>query len=87
MRVFLFAFLILASVAQAHAQDKMKGPDSCSYELRDGHSYVVAAGETLCWRVPAPQRDYTLLRCDPPLREIVRVKRGDHRCGRYEDRQ
>lgn len=86
MRAFSVAVLVLASLAQAHAQEKIKKLESCRYELRDGHSYEVPAGETICWRVPAPQRGYTLLRCDPPLMEVVRVERGDHRCGRYEER-
>lgn len=87
MRVFWVAFFALASLAQAHAQEKIKKSESCSYEVRGGDSYAVPAGETVCWRVPAPETGYTLLRCGPPLQEVIRVKRGDPRCGRYEERR
>jgi hypothetical protein len=81
MRALLTVVLALAALAHAHAQDNIKRADSCRYELKDGHTYAVPAGETLCWRVPPPfsQDEYTVLRCDPPFREIVRVRRGDHR--------
>jgi hypothetical protein len=91
MRVLSVAFFALASLAQAaHAQEKIKKPEtSCSYTLRNGDSHAVPAGETLCWRVPAPSyREYTLLNCDAPaFQEMARVKRGDDRCNRYEERQ
>ena len=89
MRALLVAFFVLASLSHALAQERIKKPDSCSYEIKDGHSYAVPAGETLCWRIPPPfsKDEYTLLRCDPPLHEIIRVRRGDHRCNRYEERQ
>jgi len=92
MRVFFVTFfVVVASLTQANAQDRIKKPDSggCSYMLKSGDSYQVAASETLCWRVPQPSsKEYTLLRCDPPaLQEIVRVKPGDPRCKKYEERQ
>jgi hypothetical protein len=92
MRVLLVAFFALStSLTQAHAQEKIKKPESsCSYGLRSGDSYVVPAGESLCWRVPAPSyKEYTLLNCDSPpsLQEIARVKPGDPRCKKYEERQ
>ncbi len=91
MRVFFVTFFALASLAQVHAQDRIKKPDSgkCSYMLKNGATYEVASDETLCWRVPEPSyKEYTLLRCDPPaLQEIVRVKPGDPRCKKYEERQ
>lgn len=89
MRVLLVVSFVSASLAHAHAQEAIKKSDSCSYELKDGHSYAVPVGEALCWRVPPPfsKDEYTLLRCDPPFREIVRVRRGDHRCTQYEERQ
>ena len=90
MRVFSVAFFALASMVQAHAQDKTTKPElSCNYTISSGDTYAVPAGDALCWRVPAPSyKVYTLLRCDAPFfRELVRVKRGDPRCNRYEDRQ
>ena len=91
MRVLSVAFFALASLTQAsHAQEEIKKPESsCSYTLRSGDSYVVPAGETLCWRVPAPSyRVYTLLKCvAPSFQELYRVKRGDPRCDKYEERQ
>lgn len=89
MRALLAVFFALAALAHAHAQEKIKKADSCSYDLRSGDSYAVPAGETLCWRVPPPfsKDEYTLLRCEPPLQEIVRVRRGDSRYNRYEERQ
>ena len=90
MRALSAAFFALASLAQAHAQDRIKSPESsCSYMIKSGESYAVPSDENLCWRVPAPSsREYTLLHCDPPaLQEITRVKRGDPRCKKYEERQ
>lgn len=89
MRTLLVAFFVLTSLAHAHAQEKINKTDSCSYDIRSGYSYSVPAGETLCWRVPPPfsKDEYTLLRCQPPFQEIVRVRRGDPRCNRYEERQ
>ncbi|MBR0712661.1 hypothetical protein [Bradyrhizobium liaoningense] len=90
MRVFSVAFFALALLAQAHAQEKTKNPEvSCSYTISSGETYAVPAGEALCWRVPAPSyKLYTLLQRDAPFfRELVRVKRGDPRCNKYEDRQ
>jgi hypothetical protein len=90
MRMFSVVFFALASLAQAHAQEKVKKPElSCSYTISSGDSYVVPAGETLCWHLPAPSyKEYTLLHCDAPsFQEITRVRRGDPRCNRYEDRQ
>lgn len=88
MRVLLVAFFALASLAPAHAQENVKKTESCNYEIKSGYSYAVPVGESLCWRVPPPfsKDEYTLLRCDPPFREIVRVRRGDSRCNRYEER-
>ncbi|WP_156944254.1 hypothetical protein [Bradyrhizobium sp. Ec3.3] len=92
MRLFLVAFFALSTgLTHAHAEEKTKQPvSSCSYTLRSGDSYVVPAGEALCWRVPAPSyKEYTLLNCESPpaLQEIVRVKLGDPRCKKYEERQ
>ncbi|WFU37469.1 hypothetical protein QA640_23605 [Bradyrhizobium sp. CB82] len=91
MRVLSVAFFTMASLAQAHAQDqeKTKKPEpSCSYTISSGDSYVVPVGEALCWRLPAPSdTEYTLLHCDPPFQELTRVKRGDPRCNKYEERQ
>ncbi|MGV7217651.1 hypothetical protein [Bradyrhizobium sp. UFLA05-112] len=92
MRLFLVAFFALsAGLTLAHAQDKTKqSVSSCSYTLRSGDSYDVPAGEALCWRVPAPSyKEYTLLTCGSPpsLQEIARVKPGDPRCKKYEERQ
>jgi hypothetical protein len=92
MRAFSVAFLALASLAQAHAQDRIKKPDSasaCTYEISSGDTYTVSGGDALCWRVPPPSyKEYTLLHCDAPLfQELVRVKRGDSRCNKYEERQ
>lgn len=91
MRVFFVTFFAVASLAQVSAQDRIKKPDSggCSYTLKNGDTYEVASDETLCWRVPEPAyREYTLLRCTPPsLQEIVRVKPGDPRCNKYEERE
>jgi hypothetical protein len=50
------AFFTLASLAQAHAQEKIKKPpeSACSYMISVGDTYTVPAGEALCWRVPPP---------------------------------
>jgi hypothetical protein len=51
MRAFSVAFLALASLAQAHAQDKIKKPDSasaCTYEISSGDTYTVSGGDALC---------------------------------------
>src|SRR5262249_3191140 len=90
MRVLSVVFFALASLAQAHAQEKIKTPESaCSYTISSGDTYTVPGGEALCWRVPAPSyKEYTLLRCDAPsFQELVRVKRPDPRCNKYEERQ
>lgn len=88
MRVLPVAFFVMASLVQAHGQEKIKKPESCSYAISSGDSYVVPAGEALCWRLPAPSyKEYTLLHCDPPFQELTRVRRGDPRCQRYEERQ
>ncbi|WP_164935012.1 hypothetical protein [Bradyrhizobium zhanjiangense] len=90
MRVLSVAFFALASLAQAHAQEKIKTPESaCSYTTSRGDTYTVPGGKALCWRVPAPSyKEYTLLHCDGPMfRELVRVKRSDPRCDKYEERQ
>jgi hypothetical protein len=90
MRVLLVAFFALASLAQAHAQEKVKKSDSaCSYMTSNGDTYTIPSGEALCWRVPEPSyKVYTLLHCDAPsFEELVRVKRGDPRCNKYEERQ
>lgn len=89
MRALLETFFALASLAHAHAQEKIKKTDSCSYEIRSRYPYEVPAGETLCWRVPPPfsKDEYTLLRCEPPSQEIIWVHRGDPRCNRYEGRR
>lgn len=89
MRVLLVALLAGASLTQANAEVKMKDPNaSCSYTVTNGETYQVPAGQTLCWRVPPPSyKAYTLLRCDPPFQELNRVKLGDGRCNRYEERQ
>jgi hypothetical protein len=90
MRVLSVAFFALASLAQAHAQEKVKQPEtSCSYTLSSGDTYAVPGGDSLCWRVPAPSyKLYTLLHCNAPsFQELVRVKRGDSRCNKYEERQ
>jgi hypothetical protein len=93
MRALSAAFFALASLAQAHAQERIKKPAevSCSYELSRGRgdTYSVPDGQTLCWRVPAPSyRVYTLLKCvAPSFQELYRVKRGDPRCDKYEERQ
>jgi hypothetical protein len=90
MRAFSVALFALASLAQAHAQEKSPKPESsCRYTISNGDAYTVAGGDTLCWRVPPPSYpEYTLLRCDAPsLQEIARVKRGDPRCNKYEERQ
>jgi hypothetical protein len=91
MRALLAVIFALASLAQAHAQEKIKKPpeESCSYMISVGDTYTVRAGETLCWRVPPPSyKVYTLLHCDAPsFQELRRVKRGDPRCSKYQDRQ
>lgn len=89
MRLLFVTFFAVASLAHAHAEEMIKKTDSsCSYTIRSGDSYAVPAGETLCWRVPPPfTKEYTLLRCDPPFQEMIRVRRGDPRCNRYEERQ
>jgi hypothetical protein len=91
MRVLSVAFFALASLAQAHAQEKIETPVSaCSYMISSGDRYTVPSGEALCWRVPPPSyEEYTLLKCaaPPAFQEIDRVKRGDPRCNKYEERQ
>lgn len=92
MRVLSVAFFAVASLAQAHAQDqeKVKRPVSaCNYIVGVGDTYTVPAGEALCWRVPPPSyKEYTLLQCDgPSFQELRRVKRGDPRCSKFEERQ
>ena len=90
MRAFLVTFLAFASLAQAHAQERIKKTESaCTYEISSGDTYTVSGGDALCWRVPPPSyKEYTLLHCDAPLfQELVRVKRGDSRCNKYEERQ
>jgi hypothetical protein len=90
MRMLSVAFCVLASLVQADAQEKVTKPESsCNYILSSGDSYGVPGGEALCWRVPAPSyKLYTLLHCDAPFfRELARVKRGDPRCNKYEERQ
>lgn len=90
MRVFLVVSFTVASLISAHAQEKTRKPEtSCSYALSSGETYEVRAGEALCWRVPPPSyKLYTLLHCDAPFfNELVRVKRGDSRCNKYEERQ
>jgi hypothetical protein len=91
MRILSVAFFTLASLAQAHAHEKIKKPpeSACSYEISVGDMYTVPAGEALCWRVPPPSyKEYTLLQCDgPSFQELRRVKRGDPRCNRFEELQ
>jgi len=90
MRVFSVALIALASVVQVHAQEKIKTPvSSCNYTLTNGEAFSVPSGEALCWRVPQPSyREYSLLRCDAPsFQELFRVKQGDPRCFKYEERQ
>src|SRR5262245_41546907 len=90
MRVLSVAFFALASLAQGYAQEKSKTPElACSYTISTGDTYTVPGGEALCWRVPAPSyKEYTLLQCAAPaFQELARVKRGDPRCNKYEDRQ
>ncbi|MET4220811.1 hypothetical protein ACVWWG_006295 [Bradyrhizobium sp. LB7.2] len=89
MRVLLATLLAVASFDQARAEAKTNSPDAaCRYTLASGETYQIPAGQTLCWRVPPPSyRSYTLLRCDPPFQEFNRVRLGDGRCNRYEERQ
>jgi hypothetical protein len=53
------------------------------------NAHTVPDGEALCWRVPPPSyKEYTLLNCAAPaLRQFGRVKPGDPRCNKYEERQ
>lgn len=91
MRILSVALITLAALAPAHAQEKIKKPpeSACSYIIGVGDTYTVPPGEALCWRVPPPSyKEYTLLQCDgPSFQELRRVKRGDPRCSRFEERQ
>ncbi|MGY4623756.1 hypothetical protein ACVWY3_001512 [Bradyrhizobium sp. USDA 4486] len=101
MRAVLVAFLALASLFQAHAQEAAQGRaetsgradpslrEVCTYTIR-GYPQEVPAGVNLCWRAPYPYlSEYGLLHCELKynLQEITLVKRGDPRCDRYEIRQ
>ena len=93
MRVFSISLIVMASLAQAHAEEpanaKSKTPDNCRYTVNEGESVEVPVGASACFRAPPPYTDfYSVLRCFPPLQEVDQVKRGDPVCaGKYEDRE
>ena len=88
MRVFRISLIVIASLAQAHAEEptnaKSKADNSCHYTAGKGQSVEIPIGASACFRAPPPYTDiYGLLHCYPPLTELDLVKRGDPRC---EDR-
>jgi hypothetical protein len=91
MRVFRISLIVMASLAQAHAEEptnpKSNTDTSCHYTVSGGQSVQIPVGASACFRSPPPYTDiYGLLHCYPPLTEIDLVKRGDPRCGdRYRD--
>jgi hypothetical protein len=98
MRVFRISLIVIASLAQAHAEEptnaksntnntKSNTNNNCHYTVSGGRSVEIAVGKSACVRAPPPYTDiYGLLVCYPPLTEIDEVKRGDPRCGdRYEN--
>ena len=93
MRVFSSSLIVMASLAQAQAEEpataKSKTDDTCRYTVSDGQSVDVPVGASVCFRSPPPYTDYYgVLHCYPPLQEIDQVRRGDPVCaGKYEDRE
>jgi hypothetical protein len=91
MRVFRISLIVMASLAQAHAEEptdaKSNADNSCHYTVSEGQSVKIPVGASACFRAPPPYTViYGLLHCYPPLSEIDQVKRGDPRCGdRYQD--
>jgi hypothetical protein len=88
MRVFRISLIVIASLAQAHAEEptnaKSKADNSCHYTVSKERSVEIPVGASACFRAPPPYTDiYGLLHCYPPLTELDLVKRGDPRC---EDR-
>jgi hypothetical protein len=86
MRVLGISLIVMAALAQAHAEEATNAKpgetkDNCHYSVSEGKSVEVPVGANACFRSPPPYTDiYALLRCYPPLTELDQVKRGDPRC-------
>ena len=92
MGVFRISLIVMALMAQAHAEEPAKAKsntdNNCHYTVSSGKSVEIPVGASACFSSPPPYTDiYGLLHCYPPIQEIDLVKRGDPRCeGRYDDR-